>query len=186
MIRVDCLTAPLQVVIPACATVPSAATLSRRDAPAAIALTIVNPPGTPPFPANTQQTLGLVIPGTTPRGIYRLRIASACGCYETDVFVDTCQPPAHQAIHTPTFPPTTAPECCLPEGERALTGTGVIIEPTRMLLAPYPAGIIGKAFIARDTSGHQIAAGIVAIDGAWAVFPGVFPGNNIYLEITSP
>lgn len=184
MIRVDCLTAPLQIVIPACATAPTAATLSRRDAPAAIALAIVNPPGIPS--PNTQQVIGLTIPGTTPRGIYRLRVASACGCYETDVYVDTCQPPAHQPVHNPTFPPTPAPECCLPEGVRTPTGANMIIEATRMLLAPYPAGFVGKAFTARNTSGRQIAAGIVTVDSGWAVFSGVFPGNNIYLEIVSP
>lgn len=185
MIRVDCLTAPLQIVIPACATVPTKATLSRADA-SAIELVITYLLGTPPFPPSTQQVIGLTIPSTTRRGVYMLRVESACGCFQTQVFVNTCQPPAHQGLHTPTFPPTAVPECCLPEGERRPTGTGVIIEGERMLLAPYPAGIVGKAFTARDTSGHQIATGIVATDGAWAVFPGVFPGNNIYLEIVSP
>lgn len=185
MIRVDCLTAPLQVAIPACATMPTKATLARAGR-SAIDLTITYPPGTPPFPANTQQTVGVTPPGTTPRGVYTLRIESACGCFQTQVFVDTCQQPAHRGIHTPTFSPVPLPECCLPEGEHRPTGTGVIIEAERMLLAPYPAGIVGKAFTARDTSGHQIATGIVAIDGAWAVLPGVFPGNNIYLEIVSP
>jgi hypothetical protein len=177
VIRVDCSTSIIAISLPLCASAPTRATLSRQDL-SAIVLEIAAP--------NATGSIELTVPPTTLRGVYMLKVQSDCGCFEAAVFVDTCNAPAIQSRHIPTFPPTQTPECCLPEGVRVRTGVQVIIESTRMLLAPYPASIAGKAFTARDTSGRQIATGIVTIDSGWAVLAGEFPNNNIYLEIVSP
>jgi hypothetical protein len=179
VIRLNCSSESVQLEIPPCAGQPTAAALQRFQC--TIPLQILLPPGDPPY-----ATVTLAIPSDTPRGVYALQIDSPCGCHRTRVFVDNCPPPALPGTHVPTRPPTSVPECCLPTGERALTGLAVIIEDDRLLLAPFPPAIIGQPFTARDTSGRVIASGTITQVGDWAALAGDFPSTNIHLEIGPP
>lgn len=180
MIRLDCSSGTVQLDLPVCAEQPTAAALTRFQS-TTIPVGIQLPPGPGPY-----STVTLLLPAGTPRGVYWLQVESACGCFRTRVFVDSCQPPALPGVHEPTHPTTPSPECCLPPGGRTPTGLGVIIEDDRLLLAPFPPEIIGQPFTARDTSGRIIATGVIAQDGDWVVFPGDFPSTNIHLEIGAP
>lgn len=89
MQTIDCTDPSLNLVLPPCAAVPSAARLTRRgfeDVPVTASV------------EDRVVTLAAVPAGLT-RGVWTLAIDSECGCYTAPVFVDICAPPAFQAEH---------------------------------------------------------------------------------------
>lgn len=96
----------LKLQLPDCATAPTAAVLQRAGF-ASIAM-VIEP---------TDAHGGIVItPASQPaRGVWQLRVTTACGCYHAQIAVDACKPIGFQSIHTSSRHEGVVTVCCDPE-----------------------------------------------------------------------
>lgn len=102
MIRITCDPATVRLIVPMCAEQPITAALSRRShCTHELAIT-----------TSGQNVTLSDIPDDIERGVWRLSIATPCGCYEMDVFMDMCPPIRVESVHTPTDDTGTIIECC--------------------------------------------------------------------------
>lgn len=102
---ITCDPATVTLIVPLCAEAPTSAHLHRRNC-ATYELTAT------PDPDDAQTLILSGIPTDALRGVYRLSIATPCGCYETRVFLDLCQAPRLPSVHTPTADTYPITECC--------------------------------------------------------------------------
>lgn len=114
MIRVDCRTVTIPLVLPDCTSEIISATLARahRDS---YALTAAIDPSNPKLVQLSD------LPQDAPRGVYKLALQTNCGCFTAQVYVD-CAAPAFAGTHYPTNPAGLIKACCEPDdGEETET-----------------------------------------------------------------
>ena len=100
----------LKLQIPDCATAPTAAVLQRPGF-ADIAMAIAQDD-------DTDDGVILTPVSDPARGVWQLRVATACGCYRAQIAVDTCKPVGFQSTHTASSKGGIVTVCCdAEEGE---------------------------------------------------------------------
>jgi hypothetical protein len=150
----DCTTTTITILILPCESSVSAdykATLSRENHPlyelvlAFLSVDLLQP--------DAPRRLQLTLPPAIARGTWVLSVTTPCGCYSTELWVDTCAPSALSGEHTatrlstPLDCPTVVPPAAGP--------------PEPLVGPPGPAGPAGP----RGPLGPQGAPGTDGSDG---------------------
>lgn len=121
MLTLDCDTRSIPLHMTNCAAGPVVrATLSRRNLPIYELVATVTGPN--------DLVLSLAPDDDVPmRGVWRLSLETDCRCFDTQVFVDSCQAPALQGQHIPTAPSVPIVTCCVPMLQPDFSETPVVI-----------------------------------------------------------
>lgn len=96
----------LKLQLPDCATVPTAAVLQRAGF-ADIAMVIE--------PVDVHDSIVITPVSQPARGVWQLRVTTACGCYHAQIAVDQCKPLGFQSVHTSSRQEGVVIVCCDPE-----------------------------------------------------------------------
>lgn len=165
-----CLPATLDFTLP-CGQTQLTATMVRQGSPP---VTLPHTPFSPIIPTRFSVPQGLQ------KGVWLFKVKTECGCFTSLIYI-ACEAPSAVATHHATEA-DSSPECCLPEGETVLTGTKVLFQSTRTLMAPFPAAMVGQAYTAFTSSRVPLGAGTLTVEGEWLVIPQRLP-EGAYLEI---
>lgn len=171
----DCVNPVIKLQLPPCALAIAKAELSRANY---ATITFVATPAAPSADGSTLVQLS-GIPADTKRGVWRLSLFSACGCYEADVSIDICPAPQFVPIHTPTEATQATIECCEPA-----------LQPewgTPPVIASFYLSTLEDAFVA--TIDSPVPAGLTLIYDANSdtiTFTGVpLPAKTVTLTDSS-